>query len=313
MADITIQLPEGFLLEEERFGYKVSEDMKKVWAVELDLLSHLMQVCDKNGITFYADGGTILGAVRHKGFIPWDDDIDVMMLRKDYERLCEIAQDEFKHPYFFQTEYTDKGSLRGHAQLRNSTTTGILRDEYEYHPPYNQGIFIDIFPVDNVPDDDSSFDKMVKRAMKYMLKSRRIAQYEVGYKKPDSPIKAALKDFIRDSFKGMIGKLDYEKYYRRYEEICKGCNDRQTERVAKLFKFPFEKKRRLWKREWFDNAVYLPFEMLEIPVPAGYKEILDTFYGDWHKYSIAPTTHSGVFFDTDISYEEFYRLDKGRK
>ena len=119
MVDLNIVLPDGFLNEEVRCGYTVTKQMKEVWAVELDMLEKLLSVCKKHDIKIFASGGTMLGAVRHQGFIPWDDDIDMMMFRDDYEKLCKVAQEEFEYPYFFQTEYTDVGSLRGHAQLRN--------------------------------------------------------------------------------------------------------------------------------------------------------------------------------------------------
>ena len=129
MVSLNIKLPENFLDEEIRDDYVVSSQMKQVWAVELDLLNKILEVCKKYNIKIIASGGTLLGAVRHKGFIPWDDDIDLMMMRDQYDKLCDVAEKEFTYPYFFQTEYTDPGSMRGHAQLRNSQTTGILNVE----------------------------------------------------------------------------------------------------------------------------------------------------------------------------------------
>lgn len=162
MVPLKIQIPEAFLREEIRCGYTVCRQMKQVWAVMIDLLVEFDRVCKKNHIIYYASGGTILGAVRHKGFIPWDDDIDIMMMRSEYNKLYNIAGREFKHPYFFQTEWTDRGSLRGHAQLRHSMTTGILTSEYKQHFSFNQGIFIDVFPLDAIPDDQDLFKKRKK-------------------------------------------------------------------------------------------------------------------------------------------------------
>ena len=143
-------------------GYEVSADIKQLWAAELERLDEIERVCKKYDITYFADWGTLLGAVRHKGFIPWDDDIDIMMLRDQYDLLCSHA-DEFEEPYFFQTFDTDEGYFRGHAQLRNSNTTGVLVDEVKKNVPFNQGIFIDIFPYDNVPDDVEKRAEMVCR------------------------------------------------------------------------------------------------------------------------------------------------------
>ena len=94
MVKLKIDLPQDFLKEEVRCDYTVSKEMKEIWAVELDLLAEFMRVCDENNIQYYACAGTILGAERHQGYIPWDDDIDVMMMRKEYDKLCAIAETE---------------------------------------------------------------------------------------------------------------------------------------------------------------------------------------------------------------------------
>ena len=119
MVNLKLQIPEEFFKEEVRDGYFVSSDMKNLWAVELDLLNEFIRVCEVYNLRYFAEGGTMIGAVRHNGFIPWDDDIDIVMPREDYCKLEKIAVKEFKFPYFWQTEKTDPGSMRGHAQLRN--------------------------------------------------------------------------------------------------------------------------------------------------------------------------------------------------
>ena len=155
---IKIQLPQSFYKEEVRSGYLVSAETKALWAVLLDLLVEYDRVCRKHNITYYLDGGTLLGAVRHKGFVPWDNDIDVIMTRREYDRLCQVADEEFAKPYFWQTNYTDLGSARRHGQLRNSLTTAILTSEMEEGEAtgaFNQGVFMDIFILDEVPDDEA--------------------------------------------------------------------------------------------------------------------------------------------------------------
>ena len=108
MVPLKLQIDSSFFLQEERDNYVVSPKMKKIWAVELDLLNEFARVCEENGLKWFAHAGTMLGAVRHKGFIPWDDDIDLIMPREDYERFCRIAPVAFSNPYFFQNEQTDR-------------------------------------------------------------------------------------------------------------------------------------------------------------------------------------------------------------
>ena len=142
------------LNEEVRSGYTVSAEMKKVWKVQMDLLKKLLEVCDKHHLKIWAEGGTLLGTVREQGYIPWDDDIDMAMLRDDYDKLVRIAPEEFDHPFFFQCGDTEKFYPRGHAQLRMDGTTAIL--PYIQFVNSHQGIFIDIFPIDAVPDDPAA-------------------------------------------------------------------------------------------------------------------------------------------------------------
>lgn len=98
--DIKLVIPDDYLRDESREGYLVSGAIKKVWAVELDLIEELLRVCNKHNLKIYCCAGTILGAVRHSGYIPWDDDVDLMMYRDDYEKLCGISGIEFAEPYF---------------------------------------------------------------------------------------------------------------------------------------------------------------------------------------------------------------------
>ena len=139
-------IPPTFLQEETICDFLVSSTRKKVWAIELELLLELDRVCKKHGLRYFLMCGTLLGAVRHKGFIPWDDDADVAMPRDDYEKLLQL-HDEFKHPIFLQTPYTDSGFAVSHTCLRNSNTSAI--SPIIKYQKMNHGLFIDIFPLDH--------------------------------------------------------------------------------------------------------------------------------------------------------------------
>ena len=138
MVKLNFDMPENFFEPEVRSGYQVPSESKKLWAVELDLLNEFKRVCKEYGIRYYAVGGTLIGAARHNGFIPWDDDIDVAMMWDDFKKFMEIAPYEFKYPYFFQSYKTDDMTEVSHARIRNSMSTGFTQWEHDniHTPPH---------------------------------------------------------------------------------------------------------------------------------------------------------------------------------
>lgn len=306
MVSLNIKLPENFLDEEIREDYVVSSQMKQVWAVELDLLNKILEVCKKHNIEIMASGGTLLGAVRHKGFIPWDDDIDLMMMRDQYDKLCDIAEKEFTYPYFFQTEYTDPGSMRGHAQLRNSQTTGMLNEERKRNCKFNQGIFIDIFPLDHVVDDKKLFEKQKKKALLYNTLARKIANVTLNYSLYEmTGVKKILKKIIHKMFGKLLEKSHLERiFYEKFENTWKKYNDRETVMCSTL-SFAEACKAHFKNFEYFKEMTELPFEFMCIPVCYRYEELLSQRYGNWEKIEMGTNCHGEVFFDTNVSYKNY--------
>lgn len=303
LKNIQITLPENFLQEEVRCGYTVTSDMKKVWAVELDLLVRLLEVCRKHDIRIVVTGGTLLGAIRHKGFIPWDDDIDLMIERSEYDRLCEVAQDEFKYPYFFQTEYTDPGTLRGHAQLRNSETTAILESE-RGKAQFNQGIFIDIFPLDHVTPDKNKLQYQYKKSSYFFRKAQKCYRYSRGYRRKKG-IVGLLRHMVYIFISPYIIRNDLQKrYYSRFEDECKKYNNEKTSIISSL-SFQFKNERNYMTDTDFTRIKMLEFEFIHVPALEDYDNYLVTHYGDYNKFVIGESCHGKVFFDTQKTYRSY--------
>ncbi len=304
MVDLRLEIPDNYLEIETRDGYTISSEMKKVWAVELDLLNEFTRVCQKHDIKFFAAGGTLLGAVRHKGYIPWDDDIDLMMVRSEYDRLCDVASKEFKFPYFFQTEKTDPGSFRGHAQLRNSNTTGILKVELNQKRNINQGIFIDIFPLEHVPDDPIERGALFNRIKWY--DSKCYEQLSILYPyhfKMRKNVVALCIEIFKHYFTSKTKAFELASYYHTEKErLIQSTTDSHH-----LLMFPLFLERFVYEESLFQNSTLLPFEMLTIPVPEDYKSVLDSTYGNWREFVKGGSIHGGVIFDTDISYTDYLK------
>ena len=184
------------------------EVFKKIQRVELEMLKEVDRICRKYGIVYELDGGTLLGAVRYGGFIPWDDDIDIRMLRTDYDRFCEVCQQEFGDKYFWQTYQTDPQYRWGYGRVIKNNTK-FYRADHEMIKSKN-GIFLDIFPCDNMPEKG-----ITKRMFNFRCFMARKTGYSVVGKKSEKnpfkkfgysilaliPMSVAAKEFDRLAYK----------------------------------------------------------------------------------------------------------------
>lgn len=280
--------------EEVREGYLVSASMKKVWAVELDLLQKFFEYCKLHNLRCWVEGGTLLGAVRHKGFIPWDDDVDVSMLREDYDRMCKIGNEGVEAPYFLQTAYSDIDYHRGHAQFRRSDTTAIRpSDCFER---FNQGIFLDIFPLDAVPDDR----ELVSRRRRKCIKTLRF------FKSKNCNLLASGRlslVFRKIKANYMVRKYGWASIYSKAEDELRALGKIPHTKVAELTAPTAD--RVVWDKSIFDETVWLPFENIMVPAPRGYETFLRECFGPNYMTPIqAPNMHGTVVFDTERSYTE---------
>ncbi|MBO4531312.1 MAG: LicD family protein [Paludibacteraceae bacterium] len=309
MVSLKIQLPQDFLNIETRCGFTVSHEMKEVWAVQLDLLAEFDRVCKKHNICYVASGGTLLGAVRHQGFIPWDDDVDLMLSREDYNRLCIVAQEEFEEPYFFQTEYSDPGFMRGFARLRNSQTSGVQKFEYNKNYRFNQGIFIDIFPLDEVTSDASLFRLQERNAQNYFRKACVLSEMTDRFPPNRRPlwkyIYKVIGHFLIGSIIKKFGLQDY--YLKKYELTCSKYNGTKQQTWS-LLSFQFNNRRHDLSVFRPDETSLVRFEFLKIPIPNNYDEHLKQKYGDYMQPKRMSNYHGDVLFDVNRSYKDVLHL-----
>ena len=304
MVELSLEVPKTYFEDEVRCDYLVERQMKEVWAVELDLLHKLLEVCEKHNIKIFAEGGTLLGAIRHRGMIPWDDDIDMMIFREDYNRLCEVAQEEFKAPYFFQTEYSDPGTIRGHAQLRNSETTAILKCE-EGNAKFNQGIYIDIFPLDAVVADEQLLRKQHRDALKWKNLAWKFSAFSYRYQADEEfGLKKIIKHIVHPFANVLIRTFKLEEWaYKKFEKICQRYNHLATERVSTL-SYDFGNEKLFLNRSDLSAVVWVPFEFMDIPVCVGYENVLQKVFGNYHEFVKGTSMHGKILFDVERGYME---------
>ena len=262
MVNIELQLPNDWFKSEIINNHYVSREKKEIWAIELDMLYKVQQICDKYNIKYWVDGGTLLGAVRHKGFIPWDDDIDIMMLRDDYDKFIKVAQTELSDPYFLQTDWTDN-VFYCHAKIRRSDTTCVLEKDLSAKFEFNQGIFIDIFPFDNVPTDEKEYNEFISYLNLIKTEILTLRTRWWMYERQNEKLLKRCQQ-LRD---------EYEKVRKKY-------NNKNEKFIANLGLPTFSQDIRK-ERKCFDMSIKADFATLKVPIPLDFQTILSRLYGDY--------------------------------
>lgn len=288
------------LEEEIRCGYLVTKKMKKVWNIQINLVQKLLEVCKKYDLKIWADSGTLIGTIRHKGYIPWDDDIDLVMMRADYEKLLAVSNTEFPPPYYFQTAYTEEAPYcHGHAQLRMNGTAAILPGNVNMN--IHQGIFIDIFVLDNVPEDSDKLRIMGLRIAKF--------KYPLSLRMRNSLIITKKISLLYRSLRNRFMSIDsFRKKYKQMDDYAKSHACKTTNFVAPILFCQDLDFLKLFsvRKEWYKETLWLPFENIKLPVPIGYHEILTKEYGDYMKPVKAPSMHGGfLVLDPSKDYKEY--------
>ena len=295
--------------EEIRNRYVMLSQKEKVRSIQIEITRHILDVCNRHSLRIWADWGTLLGTVREHGFIPWDDDIDLMMMREDYEKLIRLADSEFTHPFFLQSFHTEQQYYRGHIQVRYDGTAAILPDDI--NQPFHQGIFVDIFVYDNVPDEKKGDWNRSLRKAKWAQKCLQTAYYK----------RFSLKTPFT-SFKFIIAKaicllFGSKNIYRLFERQFTKWNSVECRSVAcPTFNIKWI-KRETKEKEWYSKTIMMPFENIELPVPSNYHEVLTVIYGkDYMTPRKEPSGHGEMIVYPDRSYQDVLvelRNKKARK
>lgn len=310
--------------DEMRSGFLVTSHRKKLWNVQIGLIKELARICKKHNLKWFACGGTLLGAARHKGFIPWDDDIDFGMMRPDYNKFVKIATEEIKYPYFLDNYYNHRLASDETEDPMNDLPFFTREQEKKYFvnsfPAFpivkirdertsmiefpdrtdaRQGMWIDVFPFDIVPpffEDRIKNDFEVLRELMVSTFHTEIAKKALENNQKFLIPKDDLKKFISLPFRQRGIQLDNfaEKVFFR------------SQKVGDLREFGI-KKGWTYDTKDFDKIVYLPFEKIEIPAPEGWENVLTSQYGEWRKFVISLGHIHEFFYSADIPYTEFYK------
>lgn len=294
-----LQFSEDFFKDEYREDFLVDSTMKTVWAAELEVLSVIAGICEKYQLRWFADWGTLLGAVRHQGFVPWDDDIDICMLREDYQRLLAILPRELPEGWQICNSMYEGEYLQYWACVLNADCISIEEERLKnFHGcPFIVGV--DIFPLDYLPRDSGQAE--IQRILFDMI--RKSVQL-VQFKESTDEIRRELEDILVE-----------------IEGICSVRFDRTRPLVSQLWKVGNQlaasygeadgdyltnysnyigNENFIFDKHCFDDVEYLPFESVFLPVPKDWDSVLKVEYGDYMTPVRGTTAHDYPFYKKQL-------------
>ena len=282
-------------------------DKQELFSVLLDLLGFFDELCKRYNLSYFAQGGTMLGAVRHKGFIPWDDDIDLAMMRDDYNRLLKLIETEkLPDPYEFLTPLTDAEYGKGLIRLCNKQTTAISINNGIFN--YNHGIFIDIFPLDSIPDSRAelkAYKLIVDSHSKLLMLMCRFHMGKDGTLEMNRRHRV-LFWLVYPLYKS--GLLTKERVFNNFTKAASVFEGKGKKRIC-LSTFEIANRYINYKKDYEVRIIDMPFENTSVPVPETYDTILKNHYGEKYMTPIHERSmHGETLYSTTIPYKDFMRL-----
>ena len=253
---------------DEGIRYQEVTDIREIQQMELGIMEYIHEVCQKIGVKYFLAYGSLIGAVRHKGFIPWDDDMDICMLREDYEKLQDYLIANPDERYEVMSYKNNLNYVYPFMKVQDNHTY-LLEEDVRIDS--NMGIYVDIFPVDGYENDANFKNKMTK-----LIKKRQLSCYTF---KGITNTKSVLNSLIRYISVIIFYFTNTNKYVAQIEELAKSRKVSDYEEVDYLIYKDMNKP--VWRREWLEQVTTGTFEGKEFMIPKNYHEILTSDYGDY--------------------------------
>lgn len=301
-----MQFPSTYFEDEIRDGFFVPGMMKHAWAAQLEILKDVDKVCKKYEITYFADSGTLLGAVRHKGFIPWDDDVDISMKRKDYDKFLAVAQEALPERYSVLSFHKEKEWNELFIRVVNSREIVFERPFLDKFHDFPFVCGIDIFPLDFLPQDKEE-EELLRTLLEVILGSASmIGDGEKLSEEETEQIVSQIEKLCRMKIDRSVSLKT--GLYSLAERLCSLYGEQDAREVTcipeRMMKPSFREK-----KEYYQKTAWLPFENIEVPVPEAYEAILRNQYGDYMKFVRNCDTHD--FFKTFKRQEDVLKEKYG--
>lgn len=270
-------VPGDFLQFEVRDGFYVSSKMKRTWAATIEVFEAVKRVCRKYDIKYYAEWGTLLGAVRHGGFIPWDDDFDICMKRSDYMRFIEVAAEELPEDYALL-------NIHNEYEYNHLMTRVVNRKQISFEKEYMEAFYgfpyivgIDIFPLDYQPKDNS---KRTKQLNDINMAGYLASLYDSEAKFLEKNRKEVNFLACEYNFRIFEGKHIRQQIYILLEKIMSQYNEQDGDELVSI-PLVLTYGTKGISSSYYDKTISIPFEYTDIEVPLLYDSMLERKYTDY--------------------------------
>lgn len=269
-----------------------NEDLRHLQRCELIISNEIKRICEANNIRYFMVAGTVLGTVRHSGFIPWDDDMDFGMERTEYERFCHVCETSLGSEFVLQTWDTDPDYpfSFGKVRLKNTKVKELFASSSATR---ENGIFVDVFPFDNAPDD---LDKRKKQEKMYFF-YRRALWIKKGYGK-NVLTQGFKQKFKYYAFLLLCGFIPYRMLKKAFNRSIQKYNNENTKRL--VFDAPYSYEKNCVDRELIIDLIDGDFEEYSFPMPSNYQSYLNHLYGDYMKLPTPNERHSHDILEVDF-------------
>ena len=288
-----MKFPNSYFEDEIKSGFYVDARMKCCWAAQIDVLNEIDRVCTKHNIQYFAEWGTLLGTVRHGGYIPWDDDMDISMKREDYNRFLKYAVKDLPREYEVVNYETIDEYYDVMTRVNNTSVVNLTNDFLEKHHnmPYICGV--DIFPLDYV-----TRDKQEEKIQKEVINLVKMTADTMGFSEVPETLS---EEWLSKIEKICKQKIDRKRNLKKqlYKIICALYalyDEKESDEIALMARH-LDDGGHIYPKSCYADCEYMPFENIKIPVPIGYDHILTLKYGDYMKCVRSGGSHGYPYFE----------------
>ena len=298
---------ETYFKGEEREGFYIKPMMKRAWAAQLEILLQIDAICQRHNIQYYASSGTLLGAIRHGGYIPWDDDLDIEMKRLDYELFLKIAGKELPPGYKISNPATDSTWKAPFSKVSNSTKVPLQNEQLQQFHGFPWQAGVDIFPIDYLPVNKSEEDMMLDL---FCAVAMLASDWDKGKLSDEEKEKNLGEVETLCNIKFTKDKPYMQQLWMLADRIGAMYWDTETEaKETTMFYMLAKRSDFRFPSSCYKQSKRVPFENITIPIPVGYEQILTVLYGeDYMTPKQGVADHEYPFYK--VQQELFLKLNK---